>query len=343
MAPPNTLFIPEIAQPHAMADYFEIMDFLSTAGLIDFIPDAARGGNYVERPMVGQLSAGAERADVAGTLTTAASTTTTTNLNHRMVTLHRTLYHSYFISTPIRAGMTPEQYSAEIGRQIAIKFAQKLLSDVYGIAHASCQAAALDHEHDVYVDTTTAGSQVDYVPTTLLDGKFKMTDHMESLDWAVAHSKQFNDMRTDQITNADNVVPNIVGDLMRGTLFRNILGVNHIVDDQIGTETGPTTTSPTKYRALLLRSRAMNPAGAAPVTVSFQTPLRIDTQHVLSGQVRENELQGYAAWAIGIPGSQWDSTNGGANPTDAALITATNWDESNDDDEQHGIVRVVTN
>jgi hypothetical protein len=31
-------------------------------------------------------------------------------------------------------------------------------------------------------------------------------------------------------------------------------------------------------------------------------------------------------FAIGCPAAQWDVTNGGANPTDAALATSTNWD-----------------
>ena len=344
MAPPNTLFIPEVANAHAEAAYLEIMEFLDREmGLIDFLPVAARGGDYVQNPRFGQLSAGFERADVAGTLTTSATSTTTTNSNERMVVLHRTLYHPYSDSTSRRSGLMPEAYSREIGRQMAVKAAQQMLSDIYGAAHASAQPAALDHEHDVYVDTGVAANQVDLTPTVIEAAKFKMTDHMENLDVGVCHSKQWEDVRQDLITNDDFRVPNIVGDLIRGQLYRTVLGITFIVDDQIGTEAGPTGGSPTKFRALLLRSRNRNPLGVAPVMVSLQTPLTIWGQFTLGNQTRQNQLQAYMAYALGFRGSQWDSTNGGANPSNAALTTSTNWDESNDDDEQHGIVRVVTN
>jgi len=102
MAPPNTLFIPEIANAHLNSAFFEIMDFLNQdLGVIDFVPGSERGGNFFEMPQIGQLSAGFERSDVAGTLTTDATATTTTNLNHRMVTLHRTLFHEYFTGSVI--------------------------------------------------------------------------------------------------------------------------------------------------------------------------------------------------------------------------------------------------
>ena len=76
---------------------------------------------------------------------------------------------------------------------------------------------------------------------------------------------------------------------------------------------------------------------------SFQRPLIIHEQHVLGQQSRKDQIQGELAYALGARGSQWDSTNGGANPSDAALILTSNWDESNDDDEQHGIIKLQTN
>lgn len=344
MAPPNTLFIREVALEHAQANFLEIMAFLAEElGLFDMIPGAELGGNYVEVPRFGQLSAGFERADVAGTLTTTANVTTTTALNERMVVLHRTLYHEYFQSTTRRGSVGPEAYSAEIGRQIAIKAGQQLLKDIYNVAQTSCEPAALDHEHDVYVDDTTAANQIDLSVSVLQNAKFKMTDHMETLDIGVAHSKQWNDMRIDLLSNDDFRVPNIVGDLVRGNLYKSVLGVTWLVDDQVPTDAGPTTGSPVKYNALLLRSRLSNPNGESPITLSFQRPLIIHEQHVLGEMSRRDQLQAEFAYALGARGSQWDSTNGGVNPTDAALTTATNWDESNDDDEQHGIVKVVTN
>jgi hypothetical protein len=37
--------------------------------------------------------------------------------------------------------------------------------------------------------------------------------------------------------------------------------------------------------------------------------------------------QGEYAFNVGVKGFQWDVTNGGVNPTDSDLSTATNWDK----------------
>ena len=259
-----------------------------------------------------------------------------------MVVIHRTLFHEFFESTTRIGSVGPEAYSAEIGRQIAIKAAIKMLADIYNVADTTAKAASLDHEEDVFADTAVPGAQVDLTPQILQGARFRMTDHMESLDIGVCHSKQWNDMIVDLISNDDFVVPNIVGDVIKGNLFRTVLGVTFIVDDQVpnGVEAGDTEAS---FRSLLFRSRFRNPLNEAPIMISFQQPLIIHEQHVLGLESRKDQLQAEMAYAIGARGSQWDSTNGGTNPTDATLTTTSNWDASNDDDEQHGIVTLKTN
>ena len=37
-------------------------------------------------------------------------------------------------------------------------------------------------------------------------------------------------------------------------------------------------------------------------------------------------LQGEFAYNLGVKGFKWDTANGGANPSDAAVGTGTNWD-----------------
>lgn len=44
--------------------------------------------------------------------------------------------------------------------------------------------------------------------------------------------------------------------------------------------------------------------------------------------------QGEYGYNVGIKGFQWDIGNGGKNPTDAALITATNWDKAMTQDKR---------
>jgi hypothetical protein len=198
----------------------------------------------------------------------------------------------------------------------------------------------------VFVDTATAGSQVDFTASVIQDAKYKLADHQERLTIGICHSKQWNDARIEQITNDDFRVPNVVGDLLRGVLFRNVLGVNWIIDDQLPTNYVDGTADPsnaTLYNALLVRPQSQDMNGMAPFNVSFQTPLRIDTQHVLGEQVRRNQVQGYASWGLGVRGAGWDSDNGGANPAATALGLATNWDKAADDVRQHGVIHVATN
>ena len=52
--------------------------------------------------------------------------------------------------------------------------------------------------------------------------------------------------------------------------------------------------------------------------------------------------QGEYAYNMKVKGFTWDVTNGGANPTAAAVATATNWDKTVADDKNIGGVQLVT-
>ncbi len=333
--------IPEIATLHAQALFYEVMEFFSTEGLIDFTDEAARGGEYVYKPRVGQMaSKPAERSNVAS-LSSGATVRSTANKQENMIVLRRQKFTEWYDYEPLVAGMLGDAYDNEIARQMAIMFAQSLLVDIYRCAIGTAQIAGIDHEHNVYVDTATAGDQVDFTASVLQAGKFKMTDQMETLDIGVCHSKQWNDSRIEDITDGFSTVPNIVGDVIRGVLFRNKLGVTWIVDDQMPTVSG---SNAVRYQALMLRSRGRDRNGRAPISVSLQRPLEFSRQHVQGEQQTRRQFQGFADWAIGVPGASWDVTAGGANPTDANLLVSTNWDESaQDDDEMHGIINVGSN
>ena len=341
-----TLRTPEVANAHASNVFYEIMDFFALQGLIEYTPDAARGGQYVYSPRIGRLAGGVlERANV-GTPSGAATARSTTNTVQVGVLVHRQKLTDWYITEPIIAGVGEEQYAADVGNQMAVLGAQALLKDIYYVSIASAQDATLDHNSSVFVDTATAGNQVDFTAAVIQAAKFKMTDHLEGTTIGVCHSKQWQDSRLEEIQNDDFRVPNIVGDLMRGVLFHNVLGTMWIVDDQVPTNYIDGTSAPvnaTLYNSLLFRPAGQDPNGLAPLSISFQTPLRMDTQHVLGGQVRRNQLQVYASWNLAVRGSQWDVSTGGANPDATTLGTASNWDDSTDDHEMHGIVRLATN
>ena len=258
-----------------------------------------------------------------------------------MVVLHRQKLTDFHDSSTQRAGLTNEAYSLALAQDMAARFAQALLIDIYTGAQGSAEVATLDHHENVFVDTATAVDQVDMTTDILQGAKFRMTDQLETLDVAVCTSKQWNDLRIEHLTDANFVVPNVVGDLTRGILFRNVLGMFFIVDDQLPTTTG---VNATRQDALLFRSRSRNIAGVAPISISMQRDLEIIDQFVLGEQQRRNQRQGFASWSFGVRGASYDDTAGGANPNAAALGLSTNWDKTNaDDDEQHGVVQLSTN
>jgi len=54
------------------------------------------------------------------------------------------------------------------------------------------------------------------------------------------------------------------------------------------------------------------------------------------------EIQGEYNITLGVDGFTWDITNGGANPTDAALGTSTNWDKVRQDTTGLPIVKLLS-
>jgi hypothetical protein len=51
-------------------------------------------------------------------------------------------------------------------------------------------------------------------------------------------------------------------------------------------------------------------------------------QDVTGGAQLGITVQGEYAFSLGVLGFRWDMTNGGSNPADTALTTASNWDQA---------------
>ena len=53
-------------------------------------------------------------------------------------------------------------------------------------------------------------------------------------------------------------------------------------------------------------------------------------------------IQGEYAFNLGLRGFTWDTQNGGANPTDAAVATASNWDAAYASHKDFAGVKIVS-
>lgn len=83
---------------------------------------------------------------------------------------------------------------------------------------------------------------------------------------------------------------------------------------------GTGTAAVTNYFTLGLVEGAINLANTRPLDVEID-PVTGKNNLVL-------RLQGEYDFTVGVKGARWDETNGGANPTDAAVATSTNWDST---------------
>jgi hypothetical protein len=65
--------------------------------------------------------------------------------------------------------------------------------------------------------------------------------------------------------------------------------------------------------------------GAIRLTADTQLS-QVIVQEVTGGENLKLRIQGERDWLVAVKGYTYDYANGGANPSDAALATATNWD-----------------
>ncbi len=165
----------------------------------------------------------------------------------------------------------------------------------------------------------------------LVKGLAKFGDAASNVVCWVMHSKAYYDLVSGQIAaNITNVSDYNVATGTPVTLNRPVIitdSTSLVTDD--GTSPGNT-----QYITLGLTQ------GAATITESED---RMVVSDLVTG--KENlvvRIQGEYAYNLGIKGTQWDITNGGANPTNAAIAAGSNWDAVVDDVKNMSGVRILS-
>jgi len=130
----------------------------------------------------------------------------------------------------------------------------------------------------------------------------------------VMHSKVYYDLVKDQITrNIDGLSNFNIASATPVTLNRPVLVTDSAALIQ-------QTDSPLRNQYLTLGL-----VEGACVLEDSESPLMY-SEVVTGNENLVARLQGEHAYNVGVKGFKWDVTNGGVNPTDAALATSTNWD-----------------
>lgn len=218
-----------------------------------------------------------------------------------------------------KIGADPETMSLLLGQQIAPDImADYLNSAIRAVRAAITAVTALNYDG-------TAGT---LSFAALLAGLALMGDMATQIVCWVMHSKPFYDLMADGITNYK--IEN-VGGFMLVTGSPVSLGRPIVVTDSAALIT---TGTPNQYHTLGLV------ANAVEVVESEERTIESDLVTGLENLVMR--VQGEYAFNVGVKGAQWDITNGGINPSDAALATSTNWDQVTTDAKGAAGIRIYS-
>lgn len=191
----------------------------------------------------------------------------------------------------------------------------------------ACEAALSGQSTLTY--DATGQSTTTLTATHLVSGMNKMGDMANRIVCWVMHSKVYHDLVKQSL--ADKIYEEAGRVVYGGS--PGTLGKPVVVTDCAGLYVGADSNYST-YQTLGLV------AGGVVVTESEQEELVTD---MVTG--KENliyRVQGEYAFNVGLKGFAWDTTNGGANPTDNNLAYASYWDLEFADVKNCAGVRIVT-
>lgn len=205
----------------------------------------------------------------------------------------------------IRQVGSQDEFSLKLGRMVG----EHTTKDMLNTAILAVTAALLGQAAS-YKNYTSESSKL-LTTDRLAETLSLMGDAAANVVCWAMHSKPYFDLLRGQISgNIVGVSDAIMYGAVPATLNRPV-----VVTDLLYTVVDSSTTN---YAVLGL---------AADGVVVYESEASEIVGEVVTGY--ENliyRLQGEYAETIGVKGFKWDITNGGANPTDAAIATTTNWD-----------------
>jgi len=173
--------------------------------------------------------------------------------------------------------------------------------------------AALDGVTDLEYDATGQSTKT-LTHSHLVSGMANMGDQGERIVAWVMHSKPFWDLVGQAISDKiTNVADTVIYGGSPGTLGRPVI----VTDSSALTDANGSATD--TYNVLGLVGGAGTVKETEPDNVAFDLVTGLDNLVY--------RYQGEYAYNVGVKGFQWDTSNGGVNPTDTSVGTATNWDK----------------
>lgn len=208
-----------------------------------------------------------------------------------------------------KAGLSREAMDLVVGQQAGVAMQVDMVNTTIRSLRAALSADAATYVDGGAATINTAGSN------GLIDALAKRGDAADGIVCWVMHSKVFFNLVKEQIAaNIDGVSGLVFAAGSPLTLGRPVL----VTDSPDLKVTDGVSAGVDAYFTLGLTP------GAAIMEETEGT--EVVTQDVTGQENLIMRIQGEYAQNIGLKGYTWDKTNGGENPTDAALATGTNWD-----------------
>jgi len=206
-----------------------------------------------------------------------------------------------------KTGRSPDAMPFEIGVQAAKATIVDQLNTALGATRAALET---------YGTTVTFSATGGTITTEgLIDTMAKAGDASARISLWVMHSKQYHDLLKDQVTDAVYRADGVT--IMQGvpaTLGRPVL----ITDSPDLVQANGVSSGIDEYHVLGLYPGALE--------LAISEPPRVFIEQMTGSANLKLQWQAEGAYNLKLRGFQWDTTNGGIDPTNAELKTGTNWD-----------------
>lgn len=224
-----------------------------------------------------------------------------------------------------KISMDPREMSFIVGKMAGEHIALDYLNNALNAVEAAIAGVgALNY--DASALSLPNRSTVDH--TNLVRVMAKMGDASNRISAWVMHSKPYFDLM-------ENTVADKVFEVASVTIYAGSIasfGRPVIVTDSPSLYTS--SSAGTVYHTLGLVENA--------VTVEESEDREVVSDVITGLEQLVMRIQGEFAYNVGVKGFAWDMTNGGANPTDAAVGTSSNWDKVAADNKSLAGVRLTT-
>jgi hypothetical protein len=193
---------------------------------------------------------------------------------------------------------------------IGVQAAKAMQVEQLNTALKAARAALVNQPNNLF----TVGSSGTLNTQGLVSGLGKYGDAAERISVWVMHSKAYYDLVAGQIAaNIDGLSNFNVATGTPVTLNRPV-----IITDSPALMVTSGSPAVTDYFTLGLTANAIEVEDSESTTVVREIVTGLENLVV--------RMQGEYAYNLKLKGFTWDASNGGANPTDTAIGTASNWD-----------------